>query len=127
MNNTASLLILHFLAITFIISCHEKIFHWKEAMSWMIPHFEKTILKNFVPYATGILLVVELIAAIFSVIGCIQLYINGGREFGYYGAVFSCISLLMMLIGQRLAKDYEGAKTIAIYFVPAVLGVFLLS
>jgi hypothetical protein len=33
----------------------------------------------------------------------------------------------MMLVGQRLAKDYEGAKTIAIYFVPAVLGVFLLS
>lgn len=127
MHNTASILILLFLAITFIISCHEKIFHWKEAMSWMIPHFEKTILKNRMPLATGILLVVELIAAIFSIIGCIQLYINGGREFGYYGAVFSCISLLLMLIGQRLAKDYEGAKTIAIYFITAVFGVYLLG
>ncbi len=127
MHNTASILILLFLAITFIISCHEKIFHWKDAMSWMIPHFEKTILKKRVPLATGILLVVELIAAIFSIIGCIQLYINGGREFGYYGAVFSCISLLLMLIGQRLAKDYEGAKTIAIYFITAVFGVYLLG
>jgi len=96
-------------------------------MSWMIPHFEKTILKNRVPLVTGILLVVELIAAIFSIIGCSQLYINGGREFGYYGAVFSCISLLMMLVGQRLAKDYEGAKTIAIYFITAVFGVYLLG
>jgi len=127
MHNTASILILLFLAITFIISCHEKIFHWKDAMSWMIPHFEKTILKKRVPLVTGILLVVELIAAIFSIIGCIQLYINGGREFGYYGAVFSCISLLLMLIGQRLAKDYEGAKTIAIYFITAVFGVYLLG
>jgi len=57
----------------------------------------------------------------------VELYVNGGRLFGFYGAVYSCISLLMMLFGQRLAKDYDGARTIAIYFVPAILGVFWLS
>jgi hypothetical protein len=53
--------------------------------------------------------------------------INGGRTFGFYGAVFSCITLILLLLGQRLAKDYDGARTIAIYFGPAVLAVHWLS
>jgi hypothetical protein len=127
MNNTASVLVLVFLTITFIMSAHDKLFHWNDNMYWMKPHFEKTILKNFVPQALGVLVFFELIAGISCVVGIIELYINGGRMFGFYGAVFSCISLLMMLFGQRLAKDFDGARTIAIYFVLAVLGVFWLS
>ena len=127
MNNTASVLVLAFLAVTFVMSAHDKIFHWNDNMAWLKPHFEKTILKNFVPLTTGILLAFELIAGIFCLVGIIELYINGGRMFGFYGAVFSCISLLFMLFGQRLAKDYDGARTIAIYFVVAILGVYWLS
>ncbi|MES2747392.1 MAG: DoxX family protein [Bacteroidota bacterium] len=127
MNNTASVLILAFLALTFIMSAHNKIFYWNDNMAWLKPHFEKTILKNQVALATGILVIFELIAGILSLVGIIELYMNGGRMFGFYGAVFSCISLLFMLFGQRLAKDFDGARTIAIYFVPAVLGVFWLS
>lgn len=127
MNNTASVLVLAFLAVTFIMSAHDKIFHWNDNMAWLKPHFEKTILKNFVPLTTGILLAFEFFAGIFCLVGIIELYINGGRMFGFYGAVFSCISLLFMLFGQRLAKDYDGARTISIYFVVAILGVYWLS
>lgn len=127
MNNTASVLVLVFLTITFIMSAHDKLFHWNDNLAWMKPHFEKTILKNFVPQTLGVLIFFELIAGISCVVGIIELYINGGRMFGFYGAVFSCISLLMMLFGQRLAKDFDGARTIAIYFIIAVLGVFWLS
>ena len=127
MNNTASVLVLVFLALTFIMSAHEKIFHWHDNMGWLKPHFEKTILKNHVALATGILLFFELLAGILCIVGCVELYINGGRMFGFYGAVYSCITLLFMLFGQRLAKDYDGARTIAIYFMVAVLGVYWLS
>ncbi|MDX1365844.1 MAG: DoxX family protein, partial [Arenibacter latericius] len=33
----------------------------------------------------------------------------------------------MLLLGQRIAKDYDGARTIAIYFIPTVFLVFLLQ
>lgn len=127
MNNTASVLVLAFLALTFIMSAHNKIFYWNDNLTFLKSHFEKTILKNQIALATGILLIFELVAGILSLSGIIELYINGGRMFGFYGAVFSCISLLFILFGQRLAKDYDGARTIAIYFVPAVLAVFWLS
>lgn len=127
MNNTASVLVLAFLALTFIMSAHNKIFYWNDNITFLKPHFEKTILKNQVVLATGVLLAFELVAGILCLLGILELYINGGRMFGFYGALFSCISLLFMLFGQRLAKDYDGARTIAIYFVPAVLAVFWLS
>nr|WP_315224298.1 DoxX family protein [uncultured Flavobacterium sp.] len=127
MNNVASILILIFLALTFLQSGYEKIFYWKDNLAWLKRHFAATILKNQVPLALLHLLILELISGILSVVGAIQLLLNSGREFGFYGALFSCISLLMMLFGQRLAKDYDGARTIVIYFIPAVMAVYWLN
>ena len=127
MNNTASVIVLVFLAVTFITSAHDKVFHWNDNISWLKEHFAKSILKNVVPLSLGIVLFLELIAGILSIVGIFELYLNGGRMFGFYGAVFSCITLIFLLLGQRLAKDYDGARTIAIYFVPAVLAVYWLS
>ena len=127
MNNIASILILAFLALTFLQSGYEKIFYWNDNVTWLKEHFSKTILRNHVPLALAHLLIVELISGILCVVGGIQLFTNNGREFGLYGAIFSCISLLMMLFGQRLAKDYDGARTIVIYLIPAVMAVYWLN
>jgi len=128
MNNTASILVLIFLAVTFIQSAYDKVFAWQGNVDWLKVHFANTsLLKNNVPLALGIILFLELITGILSLVGCVELLVNGGRTFGYYGAVFSCVTLIFLLIGQRLAKDYDGARTIAIYFIPAVLAVFWLN
>ena len=74
-----------------------------------------------------LILVLEIIAGILCIAGVIQLLLNDVRTFGFYGAIFSSITLIFLLFGQRIAKDYDGARTIAIYFVPAVLGVYLLQ
>ncbi len=127
MNNITSILILIFLAITFLQSSYDKLFYWKDNVEWLKGHFAATPLKNQVPLALANILVLELITGILSVVGCIELFINGGRVFGFYGAVFACITLLMLLFGQRLAKDYDGARTIVIYFIPAILAVYWLN
>ncbi|MBP4141139.1 DoxX family membrane protein [Flavobacterium sp. I-SCBP12n] len=127
MNNITSILILIFLAITFLQSGYDKLFNWKDNVDWLKGHFAKTPLKNNVPLALANILVLELIAGILCVVGCVQLVVNNGRLFGFYGAVFSCITLLMLLFGQRLAKDYDGARTIVIYFIPAILAVYWLN
>jgi uncharacterized membrane protein len=127
MTNAASILLLAFLAITFIQSGYDKLFHWKDNLDWLKAHFAKTQLKNLVPLALGHILVLELISGVLCIVGGIELLVSNGRTFGLYGAVFSCITLLMLLFGQRLAKDYDGARTIVIYFIPAVMAVLLLS
>ena len=127
MNNAAPLLILVFLAITFIQSGYDKLFHWKDNLSWLKEHFAQTQLKNLVHLALMNILVLELISGVLCIVGCIQLFVSNERTFGLYGAIFSCITLLMLLFGQRLAKDYDGARTIAIYFIPAVMAVYWLN
>jgi DoxX. len=127
MNNAASILLLAFLAITFIQSGYDKLFYWKDNLAWLKEHFAKTQLKNLVRLALLNILVLELISGVLCVVGGIELFVSNGRTFGLYGAVFSSITLLMLLFGQRLAKDYDGARTIVIYFIPAVMAVLLLS
>lgn len=127
MNNTATLLLLVFLAITFLQSGYDKLFHWKDNVSWLKEHFSKTLLRTQVPLALANILILELISGVLCIIGSIELYLTNGKLYGYYGALFSCITLLMLLFGQRLAKDYDGARTIVLYFIPAVIAVYWLN
>jgi len=127
MNNPASLLLLLFLAVTFLQSAYDKMFYWKDNLTWLKSHFEKTVLKNLMPFSLFIILILEIISGVLSVSGFIQLIYNGEKELGLYAGITSCVTLLFLLLGQRIAKDYDGARTIAIYFVPAVLAVYWLS
>lgn len=127
MSNVASILVLVLLAVTFIQSGYDKAIYWNDNLTWLKEHFANTRLKNHVPLALFHILVLELISGILAVVGCIQLMINNGRTFGLYAGIFSCITLIMLLFGQRLAKDYDGARTIILYFIPAVMVVYWLS
>ena len=127
MNNIASILVLIFLSITFLQSGYDKMFHWKDNVGWLTGHFANTILKKAVPLALFHVLVLELISGVLSIVGAIELYLNEGKTFGFYAGIFSCVTLLMLLFGQRLAKDYDGARTIVIYFIPAVMVVYWLN
>ena len=125
--NIASLLILVFLGVTFVQSGYDKVMDWRANVDWLREHFSKTFLAGMVPQALFIILALELIAGVLCFAGVLEIWLYDSRITGYYGAVFSCITLILLLFGQRIAKDYEGAKTIAIYFIPAVLAVYWLS
>jgi uncharacterized membrane protein YphA (DoxX/SURF4 family) len=127
MFSIAAILILVFLAVTFITSGYDKVMDWNGNVAFLKEHFAQTPLKDKVPLALFHVLVLELISGVLCVVGAIQLLVNNGRTFGLYGGIFSCITLIMLLFGQRLAKDYDGARTIVIYFIPAVMVVYWLS
>jgi uncharacterized membrane protein YphA (DoxX/SURF4 family) len=127
MNNIASILVLIFLAITFIQSAADKLFDWKKSIFWLREHFFETIFAKIVPTALAILVILEIASGVLSTVGAIRLIVFNDRIFGFYGSIFCCISLLIMLLAERIAKDYEGAKTITIYFIPAVLVVYWLG
>lgn len=123
----AATLILLFLAVTFIQSGYDKITDWNGNVSWLKEHFAKTFLKDTVPAALMTILLLEVVSGILCVVGSIQILMDSGRNFAFYGAVLSSITLIFLLLGQRVAKDYDGARTIAIYFIPAVMAVNWLS
>ena len=126
-SNITEIILLAFLAITFLQSGLDKIFDWKGNMNWLKEHFSKTFMANIVPLNLGIVLILEVLAGILCIAGIYKLIAESQKTLGLYGAVLSSLVLLMLLFGQRVAKDYDGARTIGIYFVPAIFAVFLLS
>jgi uncharacterized membrane protein YphA (DoxX/SURF4 family) len=125
--NIASILILAFLAVTFIQSGFDKVSDWKSNVDWLKGHFSKTFMRNNVPEALLLILALELASGILCTAGVVELLVTREHVYGYYGALFSCIALILLLFGQRIAKDYDGARTIAIYFIPAVMAVYWLA
>ncbi|WP_299318337.1 DoxX family protein [uncultured Maribacter sp.] len=126
-NNATEILLLLFLIITFLQSGFDKIIDWNGNISWLKEHFSATPFKNIVPLLVGVILVTEVVAGVLCSVGIYQILSSGGKVIAFYGAILSGITLLMLLFGQRIAKDYEGAKTIAVYFIPTILLVFLLQ
>lgn len=127
MNHITEIIILIFLAITFLQSGIDKISDWKGNVEWLKSHFSKTILKNRVPFSLKLILVLEMIAGFLAVLGTLSILINGNTEIALISGVISAITLLFLLLGQRIAKDYDGARTIVIYFIPTLFLVYLLQ
>lgn len=127
LKNATEILLLLFLIITFLQSGIDKVYDWQGNLSWLKGHFAETPLKNLVPVLLVTVLLVEVVAGLLCLIGLYQLVMLDNSTIAFYGAVLSCVALLMLLFGQRMAKDYDGAKTIAVYFVPAIFLVFLLQ
>ncbi|MFZ9002828.1 MAG: DoxX family protein [Robiginitalea sp.] len=123
----AEIVLISFLAITFGQSSLDKVFDWNGNLDWLKSHFDDSPLKAIVPALFFILAITELSAAVLSVLGLVQVVRGAGNDLAFWGAAVSCLALLMLLFGQRIAKDYDGARTIAIYFIPAVFLLFLLQ
>lgn len=126
-DNIAEVLILLFLIITFLQSGIDKIVDWSGNVSWLKEHFSKTFLRSIVPAMVGTVMFIEVATGVLCVVGVYSLVTTGDGMWGLYGAALACVALLMLLFGQRIAKDYAGALTITCYFVVAVFGVYLLG
>jgi putative oxidoreductase len=126
-NYPVAVLILIFLTITFIQSGVDKLIDWKGNLSFIKGHFKNSPLKNSVPLLLGVILAMEIIAGILMTIGVYQLYTSEVKEIAILGVELSAITLIFLLVGQRLAKDYAGAMTLAVYFIITLMGAFLLN
>lgn len=123
----AEVLILMFLIATFLQSGLDKVTDWKGNLSFIKGHFQNSPLKNVVPLLLGTITLMELSATLLMAYGAFDMLTSKGTRVALYGTMMAALTLIFLLIGQRLAKDYAGAMTLAVYFIIAVLGVFLLN
>ncbi|WP_255555169.1 DoxX family protein [Flavobacterium sp. NKUCC04_CG] len=121
------MLMMGYFVVVFVQSGLDKIMDWKGNLLWLTPHFNDTIFEKQVPLALGIVTFLELFTGLISLIGLLDMIIFSSIIFAFLASVLACITFLFLLFGQRMAKDYEGAKTIVIYMIPALLAVYFLT
>jgi hypothetical protein len=126
-SNIVVITILLFLLITFLQSGIDKAVDWKGNLSWLKEHFAKTFMSNIVPLLLTIVLIIEIITAIYCIMGIYYLILDNSTHYALLAMFLACITLLMLLFGQRVAKDYQGALTITCYFIVAVFGLYVIS
>jgi len=127
LNHPAETLILLFLIVTFLQSGVDKLIDWRGNLSFIKGHFKNSPLKNSVPLLLGIILIMEILASLLMIIGIYQIHTSELKEVAILGVMLSGLSLIFLLIGQRLAKDYAGAMTLAVYFIITIIGLVLLT
>ena len=74
-----------------------------------------------------IVLVTELVASFLMIYGIYGIISEGKIFFALVGIELSALTLLFLLIGQRLAKDYQGAMSLGVYFIITILGLIVLT
>jgi len=126
LNNAPQILILVFLIVTFLQSGIDKIMDWKGNLEFISGHFKNSPLANFVPALLGIITVMEILAGVLMLLGIFQLATSGETLLSFFGLIISAKTLIFLLIGQRLAKDYAGAMSLAVYFILTVFGLYIL-
>jgi len=126
-NFITEILILIFILITFLQSGIDKMIDWNGNTGWLKEHFSKTFLAGMVPLMVGIILIIEVAVGLLAIAALYSILVNGDNSLGLLASVLACITLLMLLFGQRVAKDYAGAFTLTGYFIVCIFGVWIMN
>jgi uncharacterized membrane protein YphA (DoxX/SURF4 family) len=119
----AFLLVLVFFLIVFFQSGLDKIFDYKGNLNFLKDLLKIYFSPTLIELALISVTILELTSGILCLIGIINFVFNDSNFIGLLGLIIGSIALLVLLFGQRVSKNYDGAKTIAIYFILAMVGI----
>ena len=121
----AFILVLVFFLIVFIQSGLDKIIDYKGNLNFLKDLLKIYFSPTLIELALISVTILELTSGILCLIGIIDFVFNDSNFIGLLGLIIGSIALLVLLFGQRVSKNYDGAKTIAIYFILAMIGIAL--
>ena len=119
------LFVLAFFFIVFIQSGVDKIFDYKGNLSFLNDLLKIYFSPPLITFSLILVTIFELISGILCLIGIVDFIFNKSNLIGLIGLIIGSLALLILLFGQRVSKNYDGAKTITIYFILAMIGIAL--
>ncbi len=120
------ILILVFFGITYSFSLLEKIFNWNSTISFYREHFKNTFLSKNINLAVGLVCVLETIVLFILAKNSYNYYLSSSVDSYLEFLLSSACLILFLLLGQRIAKDYQGASSLGVYFVVNLIGIYCL-
>ena len=120
----ARFLVTAFFAVVFLQSAVDKIVDRDGNLEFFKAHFKDSPFPpELIQHLLTALCALEFLAGGLCALGIVSgSWARGGFGVAAMGVAMSGVALLALITGQRLAKDYDGAATIALYFGVALLG-----
>ena len=116
-----------FLSIALLQSGSDKILNRNGNLEWLSSHFSNSPLSGLVPLLLNVVTILEIIGGSFTLIGSLMNLVNGNNILLTIGLLIAALNFLALFLGQRIAKDYEGAAVLVNYFVLNILGLLSLA
>ena len=116
-----------FLSIALLQSGADKILNRNGNLEWLSSHFSNSPLSGLVPLLLNVVTILEIIGGSFTLIGSLMNLVNGNNILLTIGLLIAALNFLALFLGQRIAKDYEGAAVLVNYFVLNILGLLSLA
>ena len=112
-----------FLIVVFLQSSVDKIFERNSNLAFFQSHFSETILRHYTSYLLTIVTIFELIGALTLIYGVYYAFAAKTTLWIFYGFVILAVTIIFLLFGQRIAKDYAAAAQLVPYFILIMLGI----
>ncbi|MDO6801020.1 hypothetical protein Q4595_01035 [Wenyingzhuangia sp. 1_MG-2023] len=116
--------ILAFLGISFGYSLFEKLKDKKGYTQFLAHHLKNKKLANLFWW---FLVIINSVTTLFLCIGIFQLLFNFNSCAFTLIFKFSAVTILILLFGQRMAGDFQGAANLGIYMLLVIFGWYLSS
>ena len=113
-----------FLATIFLQSGIDKILNWNSELDWMSKQFENTPLASSLHVGLFVVTILEILGGGVSALGILWILFRDGHSVGLLGTMFCSFSLCILMFGQRISKNYEGAASLVPYFTISILGFY---
>ena len=109
--------------ITFIQSGVDKVIDREGNLIYFKDHFSNSILKNYTSIMLTFITLFELICGSALIYGVYFSFVERTTLWIFYGFVMCIINLILLFLGQRIAKDYIGASNLIPYIMLVVIGI----
>ncbi len=115
-----------FLSIALLQSGFDKITDRIGNLEWLRGHFSDSPLHGLVPLLLSVVTVLETFAGSCTLMGSFVNLVNGNNMLLTIGLLIAALNFLALFLGQRIAKDYEGAAVLVNYFILNIIGLLSL-
>lgn len=116
-----------FLSIVFLQSGIDKVVNYKQELGWIQQKFVRNALYNYVGLLFLLLTIFEIMSGLLTFFGVILMFLGESAELAMAGVWISVLTLLMLIFGQRITKDYTGSASLVPYFIAGILALHFLS
>jgi len=122
----AQIFVCAFFAVCMIQSGLDKAFDWKGNLDWLTSHFSKTFLRGQVKPMLLTVTILEVVSGFACAVSVFFIILDRPPVLPMLAMSLVCLDFVLLFAGQRIAKDYAGAASLAAYFIVALFGISLM-
>jgi len=101
-----------------------KMLDYKGNLAYFKGQFKNSPLAGTTGLLLPVVTIMEVASAGLAIAGLVQLWTDGGSQFGIWALCLGSLNFIALIFGLRMSKDYGGAAGVVPYLAVALIGLY---